>query len=140
MVPMMGNTPSMSPAIFTRDENVGIAYGMGLTAEKVAAAVEGERARTRTRSRWRRTRRPCAGPCRPGSLRDEITPIEVTDRSSRPRQLVRSASRPVLSRLDEGPRPDTSLEGLAKLRPGVRQQGRRSRPATARRRPTAPAR
>src|ERR1700751_1646833 len=34
MVPMMGNSPSMSPEIFTRDENVGIAYGMGLTAEK----------------------------------------------------------------------------------------------------------
>ena len=36
MVPMMGNTPSLSPAIFQSDD-VGIAYGMGLTAEKVAA-------------------------------------------------------------------------------------------------------
>ena len=35
MVPMMGNTPSMNNKIFT-DENIGIAYGMGLTAEKVA--------------------------------------------------------------------------------------------------------
>ena len=37
MVPMMGNTPSFNPEMFARDENVGIAYGMGLTAEKVAA-------------------------------------------------------------------------------------------------------
>src|SRR5688500_18911167 len=36
MVPMGGNKPSFNPAIFARDENVGIAYGMGLTAEKVA--------------------------------------------------------------------------------------------------------
>ncbi len=36
MVPMGGNTPSMSPEIFVGDENIGIAYGMGLTAEKVA--------------------------------------------------------------------------------------------------------
>jgi acetyl-CoA acyltransferase len=36
MVPMMGNSPSLSPAMFNHDENIGIAYGMGLTAEKVA--------------------------------------------------------------------------------------------------------
>src|SRR3982751_4377579 len=36
MVPMMGNSPSLSPSIFEREGDVGIAYGMGLTAEKVA--------------------------------------------------------------------------------------------------------
>ena len=36
MVPMGGNKPSFSPAIFEKDENVGIAYGMGITAERVA--------------------------------------------------------------------------------------------------------
>ena len=58
MVPMGGNKPSFNPAIFARDENVGIAYGMGLTAEKVARAVEGQprgagrvRARSRTSAR-----------------------------------------------------------------------------------------
>ena len=35
MVPMMGIKPSMNMNMFT-DENVGMAYGMGLTAEKVA--------------------------------------------------------------------------------------------------------
>ena len=33
MVPMGGNKPSFNPEVFARDENVGIAYGMGLTAE-----------------------------------------------------------------------------------------------------------
>ena len=36
MVPMSGNAPSLSPAMFLQDENIGLAYGMGLTAEKVA--------------------------------------------------------------------------------------------------------
>ena len=36
MVPMTGNKPSFNPAVFHHDENIGIAYGMGMTAEKVA--------------------------------------------------------------------------------------------------------
>ena len=36
MVPMSGNKPSFNAHIFEKDENFGIAYGMGLTAEKVA--------------------------------------------------------------------------------------------------------
>ena len=32
LVPMGGNKPSFNPEIFARDENIGIAYGMGLTA------------------------------------------------------------------------------------------------------------
>src|SRR5574343_722080 len=36
LVPMGGNNPSFNPEVFARDENVGIAYGMGLTAERVA--------------------------------------------------------------------------------------------------------
>ena len=37
MPQMMGNKMAMNPAIFAKEENLGIAYGMGLTAEKVAA-------------------------------------------------------------------------------------------------------
>ena len=36
MIPMMGNKVAMNPAMFIKDENVAIAYGMGITAEKVA--------------------------------------------------------------------------------------------------------
>ena len=56
MVPMGGNKPSFNPEIFARDENVGIAYGMGLTAEKVARSGRSA-ARRRTRSRSSRTSR-----------------------------------------------------------------------------------
>ena len=36
MTQMMGNKVSLNPAIFEKQENYAIAYGMGLTAEKVA--------------------------------------------------------------------------------------------------------
>src|SRR3546814_10574824 len=36
LVPTMGVSTSFSPDIFPRDENLGIASGMGLTAEQVA--------------------------------------------------------------------------------------------------------
>src|SRR4249919_3007167 len=35
MVPMMGNKVAMTPSVF-KDDNIAIAYGMGITAEKVA--------------------------------------------------------------------------------------------------------
>src|ERR1700674_3589973 len=36
MVPLGGNKPSFSPALFEKNENIAIGYGMGITAEKVA--------------------------------------------------------------------------------------------------------
>ena len=36
MVPMMGNKVALNPEIFAKDENYAIAYGMGITAERVA--------------------------------------------------------------------------------------------------------
>ena len=36
MVPMMGNKVALNDKVFAKDENVAIAYGMGITAEKVA--------------------------------------------------------------------------------------------------------
>ncbi|HRE19237.1 MAG TPA: acetyl-CoA C-acyltransferase, partial [Rhodocyclaceae bacterium] len=36
MPQMMGNKIAMNPVVFEREENIAIAYGMGLTAENVA--------------------------------------------------------------------------------------------------------
>ena len=51
MIPMLGRL-ALNADVFARDENLGIAYGMGLTAEKVASGWKC-RARSRTRLRWR---------------------------------------------------------------------------------------
>jgi acetyl-CoA acyltransferase len=113
MVPMTGNAPSFSPLMFARDENIGIAYGMGLTAEKVA-------------SQWKVTReaqdafavashaRALAAQAR-GDFAAEITPVEVVDRSANLETGEVIAQHRTVS-LDEGPRADTTMEGLAKLK------------------------
>ena len=112
MVPMMGNAPSLSPRIF-ESEDVGIAYGMGLTAEKVASqwkvgrdaqdafAVESHRRAIAAQQR--------------GDFAAEITPVEVVDRSANLENGEVVERRRTVS-MDEGARPDTTLEGLAKLK------------------------
>src|SRR5579885_1157748 len=44
MVPMMGNKVALNPDIFAKEENYAIAYGMGITAEKVAKQWQVSRA------------------------------------------------------------------------------------------------
>ena len=112
MVPMMGNTPSLSPAIFA-SEDVGIAYGMGLTAEKVAQQYKVSREAQDAFALQSHQRALAAQAA--GEFADETTPIEVVDRS--PDLLggtVVEKKRSVS--VDEGARADTSLEGLAKLK------------------------
>src|SRR3546814_9332376 len=46
LVPTMGVSTSFSPEIFQRDENLGIAYGMGLTVEQVATRWKVSRERS----------------------------------------------------------------------------------------------
>ncbi|QMV75357.1 acetyl-CoA C-acyltransferase [Comamonas piscis] len=113
MVPMMGNSPSLSPSIFEREGDVGIAYGMGLTAEKVAQRWKVSRDAQDAFALQSHQRALAAQQA--GYFSDEITPITVTDRSvDIGRGEAVSSSRTIS--LDEGPRPDTSIEGLAKLR------------------------
>ena len=113
MVPMMGNSPSLSPAMFDNDENIGIAYGMGLTAEKVASQWKVSRQAQDAFALESHQRAIAA--MKAGHFADEITPVEVFERTpDLATGKVNVSSRTVS--LDEGARPDTSLEGLAKLR------------------------
>ena len=113
MVPMMGNAPSMSPAMFGNDENIGIAYGMGLTAEKVANQWKVSRD-AQDAFAVESHRRALAAQAA-GDFAAEITPIEVTDRAPNLDTGEVIEKKRVVS-LDEGARADTSLEGLAKLK------------------------
>ena len=134
MVPMGGNKTSFNPAIFERDENIGIAYGMGLTAEKVAQQWKVSRETQDAfalESHLRAVRAQQAG-----EFTDEITPFDVIERTpDLATGEVRTKTRTVS--LDEGPRPDTTLEALGKLRPvfaGTRQRHGRQQLADQRRR------
>ena len=116
MVPMMGNSPSLSPTIFTNTDDVesyGIAYGMGLTAEKVAQQWKVSRDAQDAFAVQSHQRAVLA--MKNGEFSDEITPVEVTERSVN-LETAEVSTRSRIVSLDEGARPDTSLEGLAKLR------------------------
>ena len=113
MVPMMGNTPSLSPAMFGNDDNIGIAYGMGLTAEKVATQWKVSR-QAQDEFALASHQRALAAMAA-GQFKDEITPVEVVDRAPDLATGKVLETRRLVS-LDEGARADTSLEGLAKLR------------------------
>jgi len=119
MVPMMGHKIAMNPAAFT-DENIAIAYGMGITAEKVAeqwkisredqdafAAASHDKALAATAA---------------GQFRDEILPVVLDDHypDLRARRIV-TDGRTIAD--DEGPRPGTTAQTLAKLRPVFRAGG-----------------
>ena len=119
MVPMMGYHPVFNPRIY-ENEHVGIAYGMGITAEKVA-------------EQWQVTReqqdafavashaKALAG-IATGEFSDEIAPYTLADRypDLGKRGIVDDAR---AIKNDEGPRAGTSIEGLARLKPVFRMGG-----------------
>ncbi len=120
MVPMSGNKPSFNPAIFAKDENIGIAYGMGMTAEKVAQQWKVTREAQDAFALQSHQRALAA--IAAGEFADEMTPVDVTDRApDLASGGVKAKTRTV--NIDEGPRPDTSLEGLARLKPVFAAKG-----------------
>ena len=119
MVPMMGNKIAMAPSVF-ENENIAIAYGMGITAENVA-------------SQWKVSRedqdafafashQKAMAAIQAGHFSKEISPYEVISNSANLTngQII---TRNTLVSNDEGPRADTSLEGLAKLKTVFKARG-----------------
>ena len=99
--------------MFAKDENVGIAYGMGLTAEKVATQWKISREAQDAFALQSHQRALAAQAA--GYFGAETTPIEVTDRAPNLATGEVIEKKRTVS-VDEGARPDTSLEGLAKLK------------------------
>ena len=120
MVPMMGNKVAMSPQVFANNENVAIAYGMGITAEKVAE--EWKVTREEQDAFALASHQKALAAQAAGEFAAEITPYQVISRQP---DLAGNAVRlrELLVEQDEGPRADTSAEGLAKLRPVFRMGG-----------------
>src|SRR5205085_2717990 len=119
MVPMGGNKPSFNPAIFEKDENVAIAYGMGITAEKVAAQWKVSREAQDLYAA--ESHRRAVHATDTGEFADEIAPYNVVERlPDLQNHTITRSSR--AAAVDEGPRRDTSPEALAKLRPAFAAQ------------------
>ncbi|MEI7456621.1 MAG: acetyl-CoA C-acyltransferase [Nitrosomonadales bacterium] len=113
MVPMMGNKVAFNPAIFEQSEHLGLAYGMGLTAERIANLWKISR-EDQDAFALQSHRRSLAA-INNGEFDDEITPY------LREAHLADLASRSVQKNYaeltqDEGPRVDTSMDALARLK------------------------
>ncbi|HVR80569.1 MAG TPA: acetyl-CoA C-acyltransferase [Luteimonas sp.] len=117
MVPMMGNKVALSPNVFAKDEHVAIAYGMGITAEKVAE--EWKVSREDQDVFALASHQKAIAAIHAGEFKDEISPYEIV--SHLPDLAVNTIRlKKTLVDTDEGPRPDSSIEGLTKLRPVFR--------------------
>ncbi len=119
MPQIMGNKVSLNPAIFAHDEHRAIAYGMGLTAERVATRWNVSR-EDQDAFAVESHRRACAA-IAAGHFRDEVAPLTVRSHTPGESGTVRVAER--LCDTDEGPRADSTPEGLAKLRPVFAARG-----------------
>ncbi|QQS55198.1 MAG: acetyl-CoA C-acyltransferase [Candidatus Competibacteraceae bacterium] len=120
MIPMGGNKLALNPEVFAKDENISIAYGMGLTAEKVAEQwkISREDQDAFAVESHRRASAAIAG----GEFRREILPYTVADRVPDHRSMQVQIRERVVEN-DEGPRPDGSVQALAKLKPAFAARG-----------------
>jgi len=120
MIPMGGNKIAMNEHIFERNENIGIGYGMGITAEKVARQWKVSR-EAQDRFATESHRKALAG-IESGEFKDEIAPYiideKVPDLSV---HEIKHENR--VASVDEGPRPGTTPEVLAKLKPAFAAAG-----------------
>lgn len=119
MVPMMGNKIAMTPSVF-EDENVAIAYGMGITAENVA--TQWNISREDQDAFAFASHQKALAAQQAGYFNDEISPYDLTIRSANLNNGQIITRQKIIS-LDEGPRADTSVESLAKLRAVFKARG-----------------
>jgi acetyl-CoA acyltransferase len=120
LVPMAGNKPSFNPHIFDADQNVGIAFGMGITAEKVAQRWKVSREAQDEFALTSHQRAIAAQ--KAGEFGDEITPFEIVEKVANLGSHELEVKKRTMA-LDEGPRADTNAQALAKLRPAFAAKG-----------------
>jgi len=119
MIPMLGRL-AFNAEVFVRDENLGIAYGMGLTAERVAEKwnVSREEQDAFALASHRKALAAQAA----GEFAEEISPYPIHENAPDLRSGNVVARQRTFDR-DEGPRADASEEGLAKLKPVFAAKG-----------------
>ncbi|MFU8877271.1 MAG: acetyl-CoA C-acyltransferase, partial [Wenzhouxiangellaceae bacterium] len=118
MVPMMGHKVAMNPAVF-RDDNIAIAYGMGITAEKVSEQY-GVSRQDQDEFAYRSHQKAIAAI--DGGEFTEIRPYTVVSHQPDPTSGAIRQIETVID-TDEGPRRDTTAEALGKLRTVFRADG-----------------
>lgn len=112
MVPMGGHKLSPNPSIFT-NEHIGIAYGMGLTAEIVAKRYE---ISTEAQLEFSlKSHQKAIKAIEFGYFDNEILPLHLKKQTASLSQHTLEQSEITITH-DEGPRAQLSLEKMAKLK------------------------
>lgn len=119
MVPLGGNKYTANPSIFN-NEDIAIAYGMGITAENVAKRWDISREQ-QDEFAAESHKKALAAQAR-GDFKAEISPIEITIRQADLANLTTVVKKKLISE-DEGPRADTSYEAISKLKPVFAARG-----------------
>ncbi len=119
MVPMTGNVFRPNPTLVAESPEVAIA--MGHTAERVAKQYK--IAREEQDAFALRSHQRALDAQREGRFDEEIVPIEVKVTQPDPRKVGAFVTARRTVAADEGPRADTSIEALGKLRPAFRAGG-----------------
>lgn len=117
MVPMGGNKMSANPALI--DQHPGTYLSMGLTAERLARHYEITREHADAFA-LRSHQRALAAQAE-GRFAEEIVPVHVV--FTAPNGNSKADRTEIEFKVDEGPRADTSLEALAKLKPAFHAKG-----------------
>jgi len=120
MSQMMGNKIAINPAVFETAENRAIAFGMGLTAEKIAQQWQVSRD-DQDAFALASHQKACAA-IAAGHFKAEISPYMI--RTHAPDLHTGEVIvKETLADADEGPRPDSSFERLARLKPAFAARG-----------------
>jgi len=117
MIPMGGY--HFSPNPYLMDHYPDSYLSMGLTAENLARKHEITREESDRFSL--RSHQRALTAIADGKFKDEVVPLEVTEISMNGKD--KSQTRKVVFNTDEGPRRETSLEALAKLKPAFHAHG-----------------
>ena len=120
MTNMMGNKVVVNPAVFAHDEQRAIAFGMGLTAEKVAQQWHVSR-EEQDAFAYASHQKACAA-IDAGHFKAEITPYLI-DEYLPDLKTGEVKHRQRLAENDEGARADVTLQSLAKLKPVFHAKG-----------------
>ena len=118
MTNMIGNKVAINPAVF--DEQRGIAYGMGLTAEKVAQQWQISR-EAQDAFAVESHRKACAA-ITAGHFKAEITPYAINEHLP-DLKTGQVKTRQRLAENDEGARGDVTVDSLGKLKPVFHAKG-----------------
>ena len=119
-LPMYGLKPSFNPVVFDSESTYGMTYSMGIGAELIAK--ERSISREEQDSFALRSHEKALAAIKKGEFKEEIVPFTIIQSLPDTEKGKVAETRRTVD-TDEGPRAETSIEALGKLRPAFDAKG-----------------